>query len=61
MLEEEVMICLHESNIFSFNSYLSNPVTGEYTKMNQYVNPLKMEMNGDVIYYLNIHILMVQV
>jgi hypothetical protein len=32
---------------FSFNSYLSNPVTGEYTKMNQYVNPLKMEMNGD--------------
>jgi hypothetical protein len=29
--------------------------------MNQYVNPLKMEMNGDVIYYLNIHILMVQV
>jgi hypothetical protein len=23
------------SNIFSFNSYLSNPVTGEYTKMNQ--------------------------
>jgi hypothetical protein len=44
----------------SFNSYLSNPVTGEYTKMNQYVNPLKMEMNGDNI-YLNIHILMVQV
>jgi hypothetical protein len=28
--------------------------------MNQYVNPLKMEMNGDNI-YLNIHILMVQV
>jgi hypothetical protein len=47
MLEEEVWFCLHESNIFSFNSYLSNPVTGEYTKMNQYVNPLKMEMNGD--------------
>jgi hypothetical protein len=38
-------------SIFSFNSYLSNPVTGEYTKMNQYVNPLKMEMNGDGILF----------
>jgi hypothetical protein len=44
MLEEEVMILPpREQHLF----HLSNPVTGEYTKMNQYVNPLKMEMNGD--------------